>query len=334
MRRLVALLVCLPALARADGHVLRLGSIIPEGSGFAREVRAIGLEAEAGDESRTLKMKYYLSGIAGDELEMLDRVKRGQLDGVVSGGMLCEKLAPSLRVTRIPGLIQQWDEVEAVLTRIKPTIDKEMLERGFVNVGDVVIGPSIVFSRTAAASLADLQRMKPWIWDTDEMLKLTLPEIGIHAVPLQINHAAKAYDTGKVDGFITPAAAALGFQWSAQVKHFTDLRMGFVVACMVVSTRTFDSLPLVAQKSLRTAAAHSQSRYQALAMGQEKELLGGLFRKQGVQPVAVSPDFRANFLQAAQIARDKVAGKLVSPELIQRVLGWLADYRSEHHSSR
>jgi TRAP-type C4-dicarboxylate transport system substrate-binding protein len=330
MRRLVALLACLPALARADGHVVRLGSIIPEGSGFAREIRYLGMEAEGGDDSRTLKLKYYLSGIAGDELEMLDRVKRGQLDGVVSGGMLCEKLAPSLRVTRIPGLIQQWDEAEAVLTRLKPTLDKEMLEHGFVNVGEAVIGPSIWFTRTPPGSLADLQRMKPWIWDSDEMLKLMLPEMGIRAVTLPIYQAAKAYDTGKADGFVTPAAAALGFQWSAQVKHFTDLRMGFVVACVVVATRTFDSLPLAAQKALRTAAAHSQSHYQVLAMSQEKELLGGLFRKQGVQPVEVSPDFRANFLQAAQLARDKVAGKLVAPELIQKVLAWLADYRSEH----
>ena len=334
MRRLVALLVCLPALARADGHVLRLGSIVPDGSGFAREIRALGMEAEAGDESRTLKLKYYLSGIAGDELEMLERVKRGQLDGVISGGMLCEKLAPSLRVARIPGLIQQWDEAEAVVTRIKPTLDKEMLERSFVNVGEVVVGPSILFTRAPAASLADLQRSKLWIWDTDEMLKLILPVLDMPVVPLPIHQAANAYDTGKVDGFITPAAAALGFQWSAQAKHFTDLRLGFVVGCVAVATRAFDSLPLVAQKSLRNAAAHSPSHYQSLALSQEKELLGGLFRKQGVQPVTVSPDFRASFLHAAQVARDKVAGKLVAPELIQRVLGWLADYRAQHHASR
>jgi TRAP-type C4-dicarboxylate transport system substrate-binding protein len=334
MRRLVALLACLPALARADAHVVRLGSIVPDGSGFAREVHALGMEAEGGDESRTLKVKYYLGGIAGDELEMLDRVKRGQLDGVISGGMLCEKLAPSLRVSRIPGLIQQWDEAEAVLTRLKPTLDKEALEHGFVNVGEVVVGPSILFTRAPAASLADLQQAKLWIWDTDEMLKLILPVLGMPLVPLPIHQAANAYDTHKVDGFITPAAAALGFQWSAQAKYFTDLRMGFVVGCVVVATRAFDALPLVAQKSLRNAAAHSQSHYQSVAMSQEQELLGGLFRRQGVQPVTVSPDFRANFHQAAQLARDKVAGKLVSPELIQKVLGWLADYRSEHHASR
>jgi TRAP-type C4-dicarboxylate transport system substrate-binding protein len=330
MNRLLALVALVPTLAWAEPHVLRIGTIIPDGSGFARETRSLGRTAEALDESRSLRIKYYWGAIAGDELQMAERVRRGQLDGVVSGGMLCEKLAPSLRVARIPGLFQKWSETSQVVSRLKAVFDKEMQQNGWVNVSEVVVGPSILFTRAPVATMADLGKNRLWIWDTDEMLKAMLPELGFRTVPLPIYDAAHAYDEGRVDGFAAPSAAALGFQWSALVHHYTDLKLGFVVACLVISNRAFDSLPLSSQRAIRTAAAQSQSHFQEVGEAQERELLGGLFRKQGVKPVEVSEEFRAAFFEAARAARERIAIKLVSTDLIQRVLGMLADYRSEH----
>ena len=54
-------------------------------------------------------MKWYLGGIAGDELAALERVKRGQLDGE-AGAIFCQRLAPTLRVARVPGLFESREE--------------------------------------------------------------------------------------------------------------------------------------------------------------------------------------------------------------------------------
>src|SRR6187399_1902252 len=95
MRALCVLMLC-TSVGRAD-QVLRIGTIIPDGTAWAREVKALGREVES--ETRGgLRMKWYMGGVAGDEMEMAERVKRGQLDGILSGSVLCEKLAPSLQV--------------------------------------------------------------------------------------------------------------------------------------------------------------------------------------------------------------------------------------------
>ncbi|MDB4964970.1 MAG: TRAP-type C4-dicarboxylate transporter, periplasmic component [Myxococcales bacterium] len=322
------MLLLLVANAAAEEQRVRIGTIIPEGTPWARELKALQRDAESaagGD----LHLKWYLGGIAGDELEMAERVRRDQLDGVLSGGMLCERLAPSMRVIRIPGLLQTWEETAYVLGRLRGVFEKEAQQGGFAYIAETIVGPSIVFARSPVNDLADLKKSRFWVWDTDTVLRRMLPEIGVSVVPLPINDAGRAYDAGQIDGFITPAAAALGFQWSARVRYHADLRMGFIAGCLLVANRAFDALPRRGQQALRDAAAKTSAHWRETGRAQEEELLGGLFRRQGVRPMAVSNGFRGTFLGAARTARERVGAAVVPDELTQRVLSMLADFRAE-----
>jgi TRAP-type C4-dicarboxylate transport system substrate-binding protein len=309
--------------------VLRFGTIVPDGTGRARELRAAGRDEETASGGR-LSLKFYMNGVAGDEMEMIDRVKRRQLDGIMSGGMACERIAPSLRVTRLPGVFQTWEETSSAISRLKPILDKEAERNGFVNIGEAVVGPSVVFSRRPIANMKDFAGQKLWIWSTDDVLKDMLPRIGVEVAALPIHEAGRAYDDGRIDGFVTPAAAALGFRWSAQARYFTELRMGFISGCLLISTAAFDSLSPDLQTVLRASAAKAQVRFERVGRSQERELLDGLFRKQGLTPVRVDESVRATFFSQARIAREHIPPTLVSPDLIQRVLSLLADFRSEH----
>ena len=124
--------------------------------------------------------------------------------------------------------------------------------------------------------------------------------------------------------------AALAFQWSAQARYVTDLRAGFLRGCMLIDTRTFDSLPVVAQQALRTANAKLIARLEDLGRSMDQALLTNLFEKQGLHTVQVSRAFRAEFFDATRAVRERLGDKLVPAALLQRVLGMLADYRAEH----
>jgi TRAP-type transport system periplasmic protein len=328
MRALVAVLL-LSRVAAAEEATLRIGTVVPEGTSYAREMRTMSHDAET--ESRGgVRLKFYMGGIAGDELDMIARIKRGQLDGVLSGGMACEAMAPSMRVARIPGLFQTWAETSYVLGKLRPVLEEEAQKSGFRYLGEAIVGPSIVFSRKPVVTLRDLQQTRFWIWDIDRMLGAVLPAMGLNVTPLPIRDAYGAFESGRVDGFVTPALAGLTFQWSTVARYYTDLRMGFVVGCMLVSNRAFDPLPLAEQQALKVASAKMKLRIEKVGREQEAQLRHGLFQKQGLQPVAVDNSTRVGFFEAAQQARDRAATKLVAADLISRVLGLLADFRSEH----
>src|SRR4051812_33372117 len=86
-------------VAADPSRVVRMASVVPEGTSWARELRAWARDVETQTRG-ALKIKLYLGGIGGDELEVENRIRRDQLDGAVSAGMLCEKLAPTMRVMR------------------------------------------------------------------------------------------------------------------------------------------------------------------------------------------------------------------------------------------
>jgi len=316
------LLTLLTSAAQADPALLRLATVIPEGTAWARELLALSRDAEG-----AIRIKWAFGGIAGDEQTMEQRIARDQLDGTVSGGMLCEKLSPSMRVVRIPGLFQSRAEVAHVLSRLKPQIDKEMLAAGFANLAEASAGASIPLTRMPAHDLAELRKQRIWIWDLDEPLKQLLPAMGIPVVPLPLYESARAYDSGRHDGFLTPPQAALAFQWSTQARWYTDFQFGWIVGCLVVANRAFDRLPVATRDALRTAAAKVQKRMEDVGAHMDEQLLGGLFEKQGLKHLRTTDSARAELFEAARVARDK--NPVVAPELLGKVMSWLADFRAQ-----
>jgi TRAP-type transport system periplasmic protein len=333
MRALVLALLLAGGVARGEPIVLRFGTVAPDGTAWARIAKQTAEELSAATRGQVVS-KWYFNGIAGNELQMLARVRKEQLDGIVSGGMLCERLSPSMRVLRMVGLFQTRDESGYVAGRLKPLFDEELRKQGFVNLGDVGIGPDLVFSREPIRNMDDLRRVPLWTWNLDDVFVASWPKLGVHVVPLPIEEAYRAYDSHRVDGFIAVPTAALGFQWSTQARYVTDLRLAFLRACVLVSTRAFDPLPLEARNALLNSSARGMAQLEEMGRLSDEQLLGKLFAKQGLKTVAVSESFRAEFLTQARTVRDQlaVAGGLVRPELLQKVLTMLADYRAEHRA--
>jgi TRAP-type C4-dicarboxylate transport system substrate-binding protein len=320
-------------VAHGEPIVLRFGTVAPDGTAWARIAKQTGVELAAATRGQVVS-KWYFNGIAGDEQQMLARVRKDQLDGIVSGGMLCERLSPSMRVLRMVGLFQTRDESGYVAGRLKPLFDEELRKQGFVNLGDVGIGPDMIFSREPIRSMEDLRRVQLWTWDLDDVFVATWPKLGVHVLPLPIEEAYRAYDSHRVDGFIAVPTAALGFQWSTQARYVTDMRLAFLRACVLVSTRAFDPLPLEARNALLNSSARGMTQLEEMGRRSDEQLLGTLFAKQGLKTVPVSESFRADFFAQARAVRDQlaVAGGLVRPELLQKVLTLLADYRAEHRA--
>ncbi|MCU1276867.1 MAG: TRAP-type C4-dicarboxylate transport system, substrate-binding protein [bacterium] len=326
----LALVSSLAASAQAaPAHVLRFATIAPDGTEWARLSRSFAREIEQ-ETHGSVQVKWYFGGIAGDEKEMIARIRRGQLDGVASGGMTCQRLAPTMKVIRIVGLFQSREEALYVLGRLKPRLDREFAAGGFTNLGEAGFGSDIVFSRTPVRTLDDLRRARLWVWDVDDVYNAELPALGLHATPLPIDQALPAFDAGKIDGFISVAMAALAYQWSTRAHYFTELRVGYLMGCMVVAQTAFDPLSGEEQQAVHGAAARLMRHMEDMGESQDAALLGSLFEKQGMYRVEVSKSFRVEFLDAARAARLKLGTSLTSQALLDEINGWLADYRSDH----
>ena len=327
MRLVVLGMLCLALPARADEVTLRMGTMAPDGTAWARELNAFARDVAARTNGQ-VRVKWYFGGISGDDLTMAERIRRGQLDGAASGGPLCETLAPSMRVMRVVGLLTTSREATYVASRLWSVFETELHKSGYVGLGTSTLGAHILFSRAPIRTIEDLRKTRLWAWDRDDVLRAELQSFGANLVPLPVSEAGRAYDEKRVDGFITPASVALAFQWSAAARYVTDLRLDYITGCVVVAERSFDPLPQAARDVIRSAAGKLGVRFADIGVQQDAMLLNGLFKKQGVTTVPVDPRLSTEFFELARATREKLDPKLVPQPLLSRVLGILADFRA------
>ncbi len=316
------------ARAGAEPVAVRVASMAPDGTAWARELKAYARDVETATDGE-LRVKLYLGGIAGDEAAVPVRIKKGQLDGEMAA-VTCERMAPSLRVLRVPGLIRRRDEATYVIDRLRPTIEAEFRERGFALLGLTWFGSDILFTKAPVRTMDDLRKLRLWIWNLDVVWLSAMRHLGLNVVPLSVDAAGRAYEDGQVDGLLALPSAALVYQWSARSRYFMDLPVAVMAGCNFLSTSVLESLPLASQTALRHASAKLNFRITEANGALEDALLGGLFEKQGVRRQVPSEPLRAIFFDAAKEAREKLPQDVVPAALITEVMGWLGDYRAAH----
>jgi len=319
-----------PSLRAEPTIHLRFATIAPEGTGWAREVKAFAREIEAASGGR-VSMHVYLGGIAGDDAEMGRRMRKDQLDGALSAGMLCQDVAPAFAVFRIPGLMQDRAEGAYVMTRLFPLLREQAAAHGMRLLTSGSLGSDVVLSRVPIDSIETLRKLKLWVWDIDSTSVAFTRAMGLNVVPLPVGDAGKAYEERKTDGFIAIPSAIFGFQWFTRQLYLSQLPFAPLHGCAVMSSSTYERLPTDVRDVIETASVKFGLRVSETTRAQDDELLGGLFERQGVRSVPVSAALRTEFLDAAHAARDRLGAKIVPTDLLLKVQSFLADYRSMRH---
>jgi TRAP-type C4-dicarboxylate transport system substrate-binding protein len=322
--RALALVLLTAGFCHADPIVLRMASIAPDGTAWARELKALAREVEQSTAGQ-VKMKWYLGGIAGSDLEAGDRIARGQLDGVAGGVWQCERWAPSMKVTRLPGLVRSRAELKYVAQRLRPVFDEEFKKAGLVNLGESTLGPSMIFLRKPVRTFAELAKVRLWSLKDDMTKRKLIGAIGLTVVPYTFDDSRAAYDHGLVDGFLAPPTGALGFQWSTQARYLLDVVTDDILGCMVVTSRALDRISIENRQLISSATAKFILRLEDVGAHSDEQLLGGLFEKQGVTMVRPDAKMRADFDQAARASWEKAA--VVPAALIAEVESLLSEFR-------
>ena len=276
-----------------------------------------------------MQLKWYLGGIAGDDVEAGKRIERDQLDGVGAGTWQCERWAPSMTVTRLPGLFHDRDELKYVAARLRPQFEEELKKSGFVYLGDAQIGGSLDL---LAPPRAHVRRAAPGqAVDARQRRRQDAHARRRSACRwcrCRSTQSRAAFDRGQVDGFSSPPTGALAFQWSTQARYLLPLATDYILACMVVSTRAFDRLPFEHQRAVRAAAAKFMTRFDDAGAQADDELVGGLFARQGVTTLRADDKMQADFAAAAHAAWDKFDERAVPKALIRQVQAILTAYRA------
>ena len=90
-----------------------------------------------------------------------------------------------------------------------------------------------------------------------------LKQSGFQPLSLAVTDLLPSLQTGLVDAFAAPPAAALSFQWFALAPHMADLKWQPMPGATVVSAKAWGEIPAALRPLLEQAAADAGAKLQA-----------------------------------------------------------------------
>ncbi len=255
MRRagILACCACLWAAFSAGAITIKLGSLAPIGSPWDDAIHRIASEWQQ-ISGGSVEVKIYSGGVAGDEPDMVRKIRIGQLSAAAITVSGLQGIFNGLKVLSFPLFVRSDGELQFVLDHMKNFFAQQLESRGFKVVMWSTGGWVYFFSRYPIVTPDDLRKQKLWVWVGDPDEVQAWQSSGFPVVPLAATDIMTSLEGGMIDAFVTSPLLAASNQWFGIANNMCGLRLGPLWGALVVSTRTWSQIPAELQSRLVEAA--------------------------------------------------------------------------------
>jgi TRAP-type C4-dicarboxylate transport system substrate-binding protein len=327
MPLILALVLQLTATLADAQPRLKFGTIAPRGSMYHQALLEAG-ETWKLAEPTGAAFTVFTDGSQGGEAHLVRRMRIGQLHGaLVSVVGLVEIDAGVGALQKMPLMFRSWEEVDAAGERVRPLLEKRMLDKGFVVLLWAEGGWVRFFSRERAQRPADFKRLKMFAWSGDPEQVSLMKAIGYQPVVLETADILPGLQTGLINAIPVTSGWALATQIDASAQHMLDLRWVPIVGAAVITRTAWDSLSTPGRDAMRRGAAKAAADLRGRRSGSDREAIEAM-RKRGLQVHSPSPEQEAEWRQFAESVYPRIRGGMVPADMFDAVQAALADYRS------
>ena len=231
-----------PSAADKPEFLIKFAALAPEGSTWIKTMRALDVRLREKSGGR-VGLLIYPGGIAGDELDVLRKIRIGQIHCAGFGGLGLTQILPEVRILDLPFLFRNAEETDRVHEALQDHFAKGFEERGFEFLGWTEAGNVHLFSKKPIHILDDLSGCKVWTWSGDPVARKTFEAMGLHPIPLAATDVTTALSTGMIDTVYGPPLVAIALQWHAYTRAMTSLPLAHSTVAALVSKRFYKKLP-------------------------------------------------------------------------------------------
>ena len=323
---LLTSLLFLPSANGAEKDVIiKMATLAPEGSSWIKTINLLNSEVMKKTQNK-VQFKIYPGGVLGDEMDMLRKMKIGQIQGaaLTSGGL--SALFKEIDVFQVPFLFQKYEEVDITLAKMDSFFRKGFEDNGYILFGWSEAGFIYLMSTIPISSVADLKKAKVWIWEESPMSKAILDEAGVSAIPLSIPDVLVALQTGLVNVVYAPPTGAISLQWFTKVKYLTDVPLVYLAGGIVVRKDTFKQIPPSYQNFIIESSQHHLDQLKAVTRNENRDAIKVMI-KHGTKIVTPSKDQIDEFKRLSEKAISHPGSQSFSKKVLDEVLSILESNR-------
>jgi TRAP-type C4-dicarboxylate transport system substrate-binding protein len=307
---------------------IRLATLAPKGSTYHKALQEMGerwRQAQGGGSSFTI----FTDGTQGGEADVVRRMRVGQLNAALLTGVGLSEIDGAVAALQyVPMLYRNWEEVDYARERIRPLLEKRMLDKGFVVLfwGDA--GWVRYFSREPAKTPADFRKMKMWVWAGSSEQADLLKSMNYQPVPLEVADILPGLQTGLITSLPAGPFYALAGQFDGITKYMVDVKWAPLIGGAVITRKAWDALGAAGQESLRQAAAQAGERIRTRARQEDQEAIEAM-KKRGLNVYVPTPEVEAEWQKVAESVYPRIRGAWMPADIFDAARAAVAEHRQK-----
>ncbi len=314
----IVMVACVALSSQAQApKILKIATLAPEGSTLANGLKKLKDEITAKTGGKVTLQIYY-GATAGDEKDVVRKMRIGQLNGAALTGVGLGMIEPEIRVLELPFIFRDYGNADKAYAQMKTYFENKLEQKGFVLLGWAEVGFVKIFANRPITSKKDLAGVKMWMWDGDVLAQSMYECLGVVPVPLSVTDVLTSLQTGLIDGAYAPELAAIAFQWHTKASHMTDVNLVDGTGGLVVSKADWAKLSAGEQQIVKgvvdseLAVLKQQTRADNL---QAKAVI----QSSGITVNALDATAMSELEQAGVCTEQKLVGKLFPQSLVDQV---------------
>jgi TRAP-type C4-dicarboxylate transport system substrate-binding protein len=319
---IILIVACLPAAAQ----VIKVGSLAPEGSPWDKALKKLAVEWQTISKGR-VSLKIYSGGVAGDEPDMIRKMRINQIQAAAMTGSGIGKIDPDWLVYQLPFMTQTDDELDYLFEKLRPELEARMEAKGFTFLALTHSGWLRFFAKEPVVEPEDMRRLKFFVLEGSPEIDQAWKEMGFRIVPLPANDAFAALQSGMVDVFSASPLTAAAFQWFALAPHMTDFNWTPLTAGLIISGRAWQRIPSELRPQLKAATQRALKDMEDEVMGVEQQAIE-IMLENGLVIHHVPPEALEKWEKLVETGFQILIGPVISRELYEKARAIVADYRS------
>src|SRR5712692_2268527 len=321
--------VCLqPRLGLAEPLVIKFATLAPDGTPWMNIMEEMNRDIQEKSGGRVV-FRFYAGGVAGDERDVIRKIRINQLHGGTFSGFGLGEVLPEIRVLELSLLFRDGQEADHVATALFEHFAAAFAQKHFVLLALNDAGSVYVFSKDPIRTKADMARSKIWIWQGDPLPQAIFKAYGIVPVPLSLPNVLPSLQSGLIDACYGTPLTVLALQWFTKVKYRTSLSITNVMGALLLSDALWQQLSADQQTLVRETVRKYNARAVTNMRQYENKALTLLQTTAGIETITVAEEEVARLRHVSEQVRQELVGKLYPQESLDRVLALRDAYRQK-----
>lgn len=325
---LVAVVLAFLATTFGLAAPLRLATLAPKDTSFDKTLRQMGQEWKEATNGKA-SLIVYAGGSQGSESELIKKMRINRLHAALLTGIGLSEIDESVAIfQKVPLLYRNFDELEHVMAKMAPVLEKRILDQGFVVLCWIDSGWVRIFSKKPILSPNDMRQSKLFTWAGDPKQTDLLKKMGFRPIAIDSTEIVSSLTTGLVDTVPMPPFYALASQTYSSAPYMLDFNYAPITGAIVISEKMWSRFSESERSAMKAAAEAAGKEMTASGRKESEESIRVMVDNWGLKSSQLDESLRKEWQAISTEAYGYIRDNTVPGEIWDQVTQILKDYRA------